>query len=342
VKLGPVVAVGSIAGVIALLVGACSPASIAAPSADAGRDAALDAIVEATVDAPTDAATSYLSACKQYAYTRCTAVQTCSPTSTLLTYGTVQVCEQYYEQSCVLKFGLLSIGASVAKLEACTSEIASWKCSDLIYAENPPPDCQTAPGLLANGTACAINDQCQSTWCLHPYGSACGACAPAPAAGTPCVNSGQGCGAGLECIGATGECATRVALGSQCSSTQPCDDALACVAGVCTAEASPIGASCNPDGAGCDIYAGLTCNASTNTCATILLVNGGHPCGQVGAQTQECITGSCVRGACVQGSALGAACDPTSAVPCVSYAQCIVTSDGAASGTCLLPGQGCP
>jgi hypothetical protein len=143
------------------------------------------------------------------------------------------------------------------------------------------------------------------------------------------------------CVSASGQCATRGALGSQCSATQPCDDGLECTGGVCTAEASPAGAPCNPDGAGCDLYAGLTCNATTNTCQTILLVNGGQACGQVGTQTQLCIAGTCARGACVQGAPLGAPCDLTSAQACVSFAVCIATTDGGTTGTCMLPGAGC-
>jgi hypothetical protein len=329
----PVVA--ALAAVLGPIVLACSPATIAPPTADAGRDGQT-----VTPDSGTDGGSSYATACKDYAYARCTAIETCSSTSILFQFGTVQVCEQFYEQSCDLKFGLPSAGGTVAHVQACTMAISSWKCSDLIYAENVPPDCQIVPGGLANGATCAVSDQCQSAWCQHPYGSACGTCTAPPTAGQPCTVSSQ-CGMNLVCVGSTGTCATRSALGAACSAAQPCDDSLACVGGICTAEASPAGATCNPDGAGCNVYAGLTCDAATNTCQTLQLVNGGEACGQVGTKTVLCITGQCERGTCVQGAPLGAPCDLTSAAPCLGYAQCNVTSDGGTMGTCMLPGAGC-
>ena len=322
---------------VGLIASGCSPASLAPPTpVDAGREAAVDG----SADAPSDGSASFLVACKDLAYTRCTAIQTCSPTQILLEFGTVQVCEQYYGDSCNLKSSLPATGDTVAHVQACTAAISGWKCSDLIYGDNAPPDCQTSMGSLANGATCAISDQCQSAWCEHAYGSACGTCTPLPTPGAQCKTGAQ-CGMNLVCVGSTGMCSTRSALGAGCSSAQPCDDGLACIRGVCTAEASPAGASCDPDGAGCDLYAGLTCDAATNTCQTVALVNGGQACGQVGTKDQLCITGQCEHGACVQGAPLGSACDLTSAAPCVGFAQCIVTTDGGTTGTCMLPGAGC-
>jgi hypothetical protein len=317
--------IAAAAAVALLAAAACSPASIAPPSVDAGPDAAPDA-----------PSTTFEGACKEYAYTRCTQIQSCSPTATLSAFGTVDVCEQYYRTTCELTGALPSSSSTIAHVNACTAEIPGWKCSDIIYGENVPPDCQTLPGALASGSPCTVSAQCQSAWCGHALGSACGVCAPTPKAGTPCTISIQ-CGSGLTCVQSTGTCAVHAPLGGQCSGTQPCDDGLACVSGVCAAGASPSGATCSPLGAGCDFYAGLSCNAMSNTCQTLQLVPGGEACGQVGNQLQDCVTGACVRGACAQSGALGAACDLTSPEPCISFAQCVVTTDAGTMGTCQLP-----
>lgn len=314
----------------------CSPASIAPPSNDAGRDSALDA----PSDAPADALSSFEGACKNYAYARCTQLQSCSSTAILVQFGDVTTCEQYYAASCEIAGTAPSSGSTIARVNACAGEVPGWKCSDLIYGENDPPDCVAAAGSLPNGSPCGVSAQCQSSWCGHSVGSACGTCAPTPQPGAPCTFGFQ-CPAGLSCY--SGECAAHVLLGGQCSATQPCDDGLVCVSGVCTAEASSLGAACNPLGAGCDLYAGLACNATSNTCQTIQLVPGGEACGIVGAQAQDCVTGSCVRGACVPEAALGAACDITNVQPCISFGECIVTTDGGTMGTCRIPGStSCP
>jgi hypothetical protein len=325
----------------ALVVGGlgCSPASIAPPSP---VDAGLDAAVEAALDAPADAPVSFRSACNEYAYTRCTQIKSCSPTAILIEYGDVGTCELYYRTSCEIAAAAPSTGSTLAHVTGCTGEIATWKCSDIIYAENIPPDCQTPLGSLANGSPCAVNAQCQTAWCGHAIGAACGTCAPAPAPGDVCVQSSQ-CGSGLTCVASTGTCAVHAQLGAQCSATQPCDDGLTCAGGVCSAGASPAGATCDPLGAGCNLYAGLTCNAMSSTCQTIQIVPGGEACGEVGEQSQQCMAGTCSRGACVQGSALGAACDLTSPEPCLSFAVCVVTADGGTTGTCQIAGTtSCP
>jgi hypothetical protein len=316
---------------LVLAVLGCSPATIAPPSADAGADAASDA-----------PSPSFPAACKAYAYARCTQLQSCSPTAILTSYGSVDTCEQYYSTSCEIAGAAPSTGSTVAHVTACTGEVASWKCSDLIYGENIPPDCQTVDGSLGDGSPCAVGTQCQTGWCAHAAGSACGTCAPLPKAGDPCTLSIQ-CGSGLTCVQSIGACAVHAQLGTQCSGTQPCDDGLTCVSNVCSAGVSTPGAACDPSGAGCNLYAGLACDAESGTCQTLQLVSGGEACGTVGAQNQGCLAGLCSRGACVQAAALGHACDLTSPEPCLSFAECVVTVDGGTVGTCELPGQtACP
>lgn len=326
----------ALAAVVALLAtAACSPASVAPPSpvVDAGHDTG----VVADTGTPVDAA-SPDQACKDYAYARCSRIQTCSTTQILIEFGSVATCEAYYRGSCDIGQSVPSSNTTPAHTIACTAAIANWACNDILFAENTPPACVIIAGSLANGAPCAVSGQCQSAWCARPYGSACGTCAAPPTNGAPCV-TGAECGAGLTCFNKA--CETHAALGSQCGATSPCDDGLTCVAGVCSAGVTTSGAPCSPTGAGCDEYAGLACNAQSGTCQTLLVVGNGQACGEVANQNQVCIAGNCARGSCVAGAALGASCALDGTGTCISFAECIATTDGGTTGTCQLPGAAC-
>jgi hypothetical protein len=319
----------ALAAALAVALAACSPASIA-PPADAGSGTG------ATGDGGTSAEADQ--ACKDYAYARCTRVDTCSPTAILIQFGSVATCEAYYHQTCDYSLSVPSTNTTSAHTTACTAALPGWACSDIIFGENTPPACATLAGTLANGASCAVSGQCQSAWCARPYGSACGRCSAPPTAGAACVVASE-CGPGLTCF--NGACEPHAPLGAQCGPTSPCDDGLTCVSGVCAAGGTTPGAACSPTGAGCDVYAGLACNAQSGTCQTLQVVPGGQACGEVANQNQTCMAGNCVRGACVAGAALGAPCLLDGINTCISFAECIATTDGGTNGTCQIPGTAC-
>jgi len=95
-------------GVLAVTsLAACSPASIAPASSDAGADASD--------------ATPIVDACKAFAHARCSRQQTCSPTSIELSYGNQSTCEQYFAITCMNRLRAPSTGATVAATQACTA-----------------------------------------------------------------------------------------------------------------------------------------------------------------------------------------------------------------------------
>jgi hypothetical protein len=314
---------------VSIAVSSCSPSSLA-PPADGGLS-----------DAPgSDAPASVEQVCKTYAFTRCTYLDQCSMTWLPVVYGSVAQCEEYFRTSCMATATAPMTGAAAAHYAACTMAISSWACADIIYGQNPPPACAAGVGGLANGGTCSVNGQCQSSFCLRPAGSDCGTCSAMPQPGDPCVNGTQ-CGPGLECALAVGKCANHAAVGTSCGNSQPCAVNLVCVAGVCTQTAASAGATCNPLGAGCDATKGLSCNGSTDTCATLVLAQPGEACGVVGDQEQICTAGLCERGVCVAQPLLGQPCEVARGSQCLGFSECIATTDGGNAGTCQIPGTAC-
>ena len=156
-----------------------------------------------------------------------------------------------------------------------------------------------------------------------------------PQAGASCAATQ--CPNGLTCTGSPPVCVAFVGTGAACSVTAPCGSALTCVAGVCQPAVTMPGAPCVYNGAGCDFFSGLACNAQTATCATALLAGPGDACGIVANQNATCIMGTCPRGACVASVQPGGACDLTGP-GCLSPSHCVVSVDGGTTGTCELDG----
>lgn len=317
--------VSVLAAIVSVALG-CSPANLAAP-ADAGSG---------------DGAT----ACTDFAFARCSHLQTCSPTAVQLRYGDVATCESVFKSVCLGAIAAPSTGTTAATEEACAQAIPGWGCSDYLYNQNPPPSCGAVAGLLPAGAACAFPGQCQSAFCAVPPGSACGVCAPLPKPGDPCAQLTT-CGLSLVCAAATSTCAAYAQVGAACAPGQPCTSGLACVganaktgaAGTCEPEASTLGTACSFTGAGCDLFAGLACNAATSQCATAQIASEGFACGIVADQSAYCAaTGSCVAGACLTGVPVGAPCDTAAGPQCFDLLRCVVTSgDGGTAGTCQAP-----
>jgi hypothetical protein len=202
--------------------------------------------------------------------------------------------------------------------------------------------------------------QCETGFCAIVPGNACGLCGPVPQAGDSCATLTT-CGQFLACDTTVEQCSTFAAAGAPCNRSQLCGDGLYCVgatsteSGVCQPAVEKVGATCDPTGKtgpGCDRLAGLTCNSTSDECATIQFVAAGAPCGTVGDQLVLCAAaGTCSTAIGVDAGAGeicsppandGASCDLVSGPFCREPARCIVsgdagTSSGATSGTCQLP-----
>jgi hypothetical protein len=298
-------------------------------------------------------------ACADLAHQRCTQFQTCSPTVVQIRYGSESVCETRETDSCTSSLALPSQGNTPAATEACSQAYAGWACTDLLNGVNIPQACQQQTGSIADGSACAVNGQCQSGFCAIAPGSSCGTCSAAPTAGTSCAEL-TSCGPGLTCTTDTSTCVAFLAQGGACGKGAPCGVGLSCVGadatkgtqGTCQADGTMVGATCDATlktGPGCDRDAGLACNSQSKTCQTLVLAGGGQPCGTVNDQPAECASeGVCTGasgttpGTCTASAADGAACDIGSGPACLVPARCIGSGDGGTSGTCQYAGaQSC-
>jgi hypothetical protein len=281
--------------------------------------------------------------CADEAYDRCSHLQTCSPTAVLERYGDETTCETVVKQNCTANAAAPSTGATPAGAEACAQAFTNWACSDFLYFVNPPPECQTSTGQLAQGAACAFPAQCQSGFCAIAPGSPCGTCAPAPHAGDSCAQLVT-CGIGLTCTNDTLQCEPYANQGDACGTGMPCLDGLDCAGGTCQPEVATQGAPCTTH-PGCDFYAGLTCDTQSQQCVAVQLAGNGQPCGAVNGQGVSCNAGLCVEssgsssGTCVAYAQLGAPCDLASGPGCMTPARCIVSSGSGTStaGVCAVP-----
>jgi len=350
---------------VALALAGCSPAVVSSVVADAG-DASNDAPAQgdggdsgpgpsdATSEGPPpteagpdatlpDGAVSPQRACSDSAYGKCTKLKGCSETELGIIYGSFGECQAIFDLVCLNAINAPSSGSTPATVAMCTAALPGWSCTDFISGANPPPECRTQAGTLPNGAPCATASQCQTAYCGLPNGLSCGTCMPVPTAPASCAS--LICPQGSFCFRASMECVANALENQPCGQDQPCAAQLTCVAGVCTPAAQGLGMPCSPNGAGCSLYDGLSCNAATNACAAERLAAPGEACGVVGNQAASCAAGDCVRGACVPTPAPGEACD-LNGVGCGANVRCIVGSsslDGGTAGTCRVSGGGtCP
>jgi hypothetical protein len=291
-----------------------------------------------------------------------------------LAYGSETVCEMRSEANCVVALGAKSTGQTPTTVETCVQAYPSYQCSDFLD-NNPPTACKPPAGMVANGSACAFNAQCMSTFCATGPFETCGKCQPLPAAGAPCLAAGD-CGRDLACVkpaGATdltmGTCAAFVPPAGAClTGTAPCQAYFSCVGddvttmtmGKCTASVTMMGAACDATRKtmpACNASMGLVCIPSmkgsmgVGTCQPVMLVAANATCGDIGAMPitgfADCQAGAlCKRaavtdptGTCVAPAADGMPCDadPTKGPPCLAPAKCVPTAMGMTAGTCTLP-----
>ena len=139
---------------------------------------------------------------------------------------------------------------------------------------NLPAPCQTLPGSLTSGAACAVDSQCAGTHCRVAPGALCGLCtSPAPA-GAACSVDGD-CASGMTCLSES--CVVFGVEGAACSATAPCRPDLGCVGGQCGTP-SGAGTACATS-AECDQLHGVYCNGKA--CATVGFAQAGGMCGLV-------------------------------------------------------------
>jgi hypothetical protein len=316
-----------------------------------------------------------MQACADSAHASCTKRDTCSANGYLnnLNYGSESACEMRNSANCVVALGAKSTGQTPTHTETCVQAYGSYQCGDF-FDNNPPPACVPPAGMLANGSACAFNAQCMSTFCATGPFATCGKCQALPVAGASCLAAGD-CGRNLACAkppGSTaltmGTCAAFAQSGSAClTGTAPCDAGLSCVGedvatmtmGKCAAAVTMVGGAC--DGTrktmpSCDGDHGLVCvptmkGSPIGTCQAIMLVAANAACGDIGAMPitgfAQCQGGGlCKRaavtdpmGTCVPAAPDGMACDadPTKGPPCLAPAKCVPTAMGSTAGTCTLP-----
>jgi hypothetical protein len=225
---------------------------------------------------------------------------------------------------------------------------------------NIPVPCTRKTGTVANGAACAVPGQCQSGFCAILPTSACGVCAPQPAAGDSCAQVST-CGPGLVCTTDTQTCVVLGGQGAPCGMGAPCGAGLSCVGanasqgtlGMCLPAVAQAGATCDPTGqaaAGCDRNQLLTCNTQMKQCAALTVAAAGQPCGtnDVANQTALCsANGVCtgasagMPGSCTAAAADGSPCDTQVGPGCMTLSRCITSSDASTTGTCEVAASTC-
>ena len=322
---------GLLIAIAVLSASACSPANVAGPAAPSG-DAG-------------DSGGSAARACSDSAFARCSQLQGCSTTAVQLRFGDLHTCQAIYQSTCLNNIQAPSSGTTAATVEACAQGISKWSCRDYLDTQNPPPACQPQVGHVATGAPCGVSQQCQSGFCSIAPGRMCGTCRPPPQPGNSCAAL-VSCGPSLFCTNTTLECQGFVQMGGACSRGLPCAAGLTCVGynaqtnapGTCQAAVTTTGSACSFLGAGCDPFAGLSCNAETQLCETAKIVGTGEACGLVANQQAYCANaGQCVAGSCQAAAGVGEACDLVDGPACITLTRCIVDADGGTSGTCRVP-----
>jgi hypothetical protein len=222
-------------------------------------------------------------------------------------------------------FGASGSAVDPSTMDACATAIATQTCDQAL--DNAQPSACAVPGTLAAGAPCAVNAQCQSTYCKPTAGTACGTCTARSSAGQPCT-ADTDCAATLVCgagtSGMMGACVGPAMEGAQCSAAQPCLRTLSCVGGTCQ-KPGQVGATCAALG-DCDVGHGLYCDTNTKKCAQATYAMATQACGVVNGAAVACLASAqCtniqgMQGTCHQTAGDGMACGP--GIGCLPPAVC--------------------
>lgn len=241
--------------------------------------------------------------------------------------------------------GTLAYDANQAA--TCLSSFQSLSCDPTALSGAPAGCDATFTGLVADGGACSLDEECHSGSTCVTSGTGCGVCTRTPAIGQPCTSA---CARGAYCNGGT--CAAQVAAGGACTAPGACVVGTSCTSGTC--QAPTLGAAGMPCGTG-GCQTGLVCAFSgamtmcraprtDGTCQGLLT---GSDC----PANQICSAGVGMDGTCGPYPLLGDACTTACSAParCVAHVchesvqlgeTCAGNDDcisGVCDGTCQAP-----
>jgi len=213
----------------------------------------------------------------------------------------------------------------------CQGAVTASGCS---FANNPYfTACEAAlSGKVAEGSACAVDEECQGNLYCKYNGTCPGTCTQLEAEGGLC-RSAKDCQSGLACLvttGTTGKCTVKPTLGQGCGFDVPSDcapqanDAVICW-----------GASSTKEGK-CMAVNAIASQAVNSTCSILA--------GSLCVSGASChVTSILLTGTCVAAVASANNCTFAFPDPCPRDQYCTATGPDAAGSCSLLPtaGQAC-
>ncbi len=279
--------------------------------------------------------------------------------------ATITSARTRYIADCVTALGLSGSTRTADEIDACASALETEECS--VFAELLPA-CAPKAGTLATGSACNVNEQCQSGYCeLRADGKGCGVCMATPAEGEGCSAERPACAIGTFCVGEPSSsrmtckrvryadekaecngsdiqcrpgficastdgkkptCIQALAAGQECR-----DDAHCAKEAFCSRESAKC-TNRGKAGDACDAMTpcgeGLGCDRTTQKCAALTFAEPGEDCGGSIA---------CREGVCGQGTGAprcpaivedGKGCLAGAHMTCIAPAACI-------GGACVMP-----
>jgi hypothetical protein len=219
-------------------------------------------------------------------------------------------------------------GMTIQGLLDCANAFAQFPCADFLTWTMVPAAC-SFKGARANGAACLAGSQCVTGYCNTPDFT-CGVCADMPIVGAPCKTNQQ-CAPGQACAGADHCYVPQRSLGP-CTDTETCEFGHTCINGVCQANATSVGAPCNPAVGNPYCTTDLMCNGSTNTCAGRGYAVAGQKCGWIGGSYYTCVySSSCPSNQiCPAAPVAGSVCNEANNQYCAWPDKCM-------GGVCVAP-----
>jgi hypothetical protein len=260
-------------------------------------------------------------ACASWTTAYCERINSCMPVAIVVAFGDVATCVTRSRLTCPPVFDVAGSSLTPQGLDDCAKALPAASCEELI-SHNPPAACRPKPGTLVNGTACGIDNQCQSGYCKT--NGLCGVCSGRATAGGSCEQQDD-CDYGLYC--ASKLCVAPAGPGATCDQGHPCRTDLSCVGGTCATPLAP-GAKCDPLKAECEEAKGYFCTPKSQVCAAAKQAKAGEACGVLEDGYGACVSGGFCKmaglsGSCVAAAADGATCSDTAGPHCQSPATCV-------------------
>jgi hypothetical protein len=303
-----------------------SKADAAAASASASAVSTAPAPARTTETTPSNGTPELQKACYSLAKARCTKLMNCAKATFDLHDGPFMACLSRNTLECRYERGSKETGRTPEAIEKCAKAQGAASCADAIA--DRLPECERAPGTIADGKACTFDAQCTSQLCIRNLNETCGTCEAAPKEGDACKQDRCGDDA-LACVDA--KCTKRQPKGETCASSGGCQGSLVCFNGKCS-EPGKAGTKCDPANkttAACDVTEALYCDKASSTCKAYTIANAGEACGDKAPGKHCGADATCEDDKCQALLKLGAACQGTGAM-CDHPAECI-------EGVCKVP-----